>query len=94
MAKSIPSSGSGAVRIILKNKDDFHYELRNKVEDENRVGYVYDVFYENVAGTLNMSVIDDEVRIASLNLGLGKVITLENDANLKKLCKFVLDSGK
>lgn len=94
MGKSIPSSGSGAVRIILKNKEDFHYELRNKVQDEDRTGYVYDVFYENVAGTLNMSVIDGEIRIASLNLGLGKVITLENDANLKKLCKYVLDSEK
>lgn len=94
MGKAIPSSGAGAVRIILKNKEDFHFELRNKVEDQDRTGYVYDVFYENAAGTLNMSVIDGEVKIASLNLGLGKVITLENDANLKKLCKFVLDSGK
>ncbi len=94
MGKPIPSSGSGAVRIILKNKEDFHFELRNKVQDEDRVGYVYDVFYENAAGTLNMSVINDEIRIASLNLGLGKVITLENDANLKKLCKYVMDSKK
>ena len=30
MAKSIPSSGAGAVRIILKNKENFHFSLRNK----------------------------------------------------------------
>ena len=33
MAKSIPSSGAGAVRIILKNKDAFHFDLREKKED-------------------------------------------------------------
>ena len=34
MAKSIPSSGAGAVRIILKNKDNFHFSLRNKGRKE------------------------------------------------------------
>ena len=33
MTKSIPSSGAGAVRIILKNKDAFHFDLREKKED-------------------------------------------------------------
>ncbi|WP_259317885.1 hypothetical protein [Holdemanella biformis] len=38
MAKSIPSSGAGAVRIILKNKDAFHFDLREKKKiTENKV---------------------------------------------------------
>ena len=28
MAKPIPASGAGAVRLILKNKEDFHFYLR------------------------------------------------------------------
>ena len=36
MAKSIPSSGAGAVRIILKNKDAFHFDLREKKEDNGK----------------------------------------------------------
>ena len=36
MAKSIPSSGAGAVRIILKNKDTFHFDLREKKEDNGK----------------------------------------------------------
>lgn len=94
MAKSLPSSGAGAVRIILKNKDAFEFNLREKNEERNRVGYLYDVFYVNATGTLNMQVEDDQIVIASLNLGLGKVITLSNDTNLKKLCRYVLDHTK
>ena len=33
MAKSIPSSGAGAVRIILKNKDAFHFDLIEKSDE-------------------------------------------------------------
>ena len=44
MAKSIPSSGAGAVRIILKNKDNFHFSLRNKGQEGDRTSYLYDVF--------------------------------------------------
>ena len=36
MTKSIPSSGVGAVRIILKNKDSFHFDLREKKEDNGK----------------------------------------------------------
>ena len=93
MAKSIPSSGAGAVRVILKNKESFHFDLRTKTEEDNRVNYIYDVFYENVTGTLNMAVKDGEVIIAAMNLSLGKVITLSTDANLKKLCNFVLEKS-
>ncbi|MBQ0064301.1 MAG: hypothetical protein KBT48_00945 [Firmicutes bacterium] len=91
MAKPIPSSGSGAIRIILKNKADFHFDLREKSEEDGRISYLYDVFYENCTGTLNMVENNGEVVIAALNLSLGKVITLQNDANLKKLCAYVLE---
>ena len=53
MAKSIPSSGAGAVRIILKNKDTFHFDLREKKEDNGKQSYLFDVYYENTTGTLN-----------------------------------------
>ena len=56
MVKSIPSSGAGAVRIILKNKENFHFSLRNKGQEGDRTSYLYDVFYENATGTLNMMV--------------------------------------
>ena len=91
MAKSIPSSGAGAVRIILKNKENFHFSLRNKGQEGDRTSYLYDV---NATGTLNMMVKDGVVEIAALNLSLGKVITLDSDTNLKKLCTFVLESEK
>ncbi len=94
MAKSIPSSGAGAVRIILKNKKDFHFDLREKKEENSKTSYLYDVFYENATGTLNMLVDGDQPVIAALNLSLGKVITLSNDANLKKLCRYVLENTK
>ena len=94
MAKSIPSSGAGAVRIILKNKESFHFSLRNKDIDGNKINYLYDVFYENATGTLNMMVKEGVLEIAALNLSLGKVITLDSDTNLKKLCAFVLESEK
>ena len=88
MAKSIPSSGAGAVRIILKNKDAFHFALREKKEDNGKQG---DVFDENTTGTLNVLMDNGEPVIAALNLSLGKVITLSNDTNLKKLCNYVVD---
>ena len=36
---------------------------------------------------------ENEIKIAALNLGLGKVITLSNDENLKKLCRYVLEKS-
>lgn len=91
MAKSIPSSGAGAIRIMLKNKDELHFEQQSKKESEERTSYLYDIFYGNVTGTLNMSVVKGEVHIAALNLSVGKVITLENDQNLKKFCRYILE---
>ncbi|MGM9946963.1 hypothetical protein [Floccifex sp.] len=93
MAKPIPASGAGAARVILKNKEDFHFDLRKKEVNGNKTSYLYDVFYVNATGTLNMAVENDQVVIAALNLGLGKVITLTNDENLKKLCRYVLDQA-
>ena len=91
MAKSIPSSGAGAVRILLKNKDAFHFDLREKREDNCKMSYLFDVYYENVTGTLNILMDKDEPVIAALNLSLGKVITLSNDTNLRKLCIYVVN---
>ena len=76
---------------MLKNKQDLHFELQSKKESEARTSYLYDIYYENVTGTLNMSVTDGEVKIAALNLSVGKVITLENDQNLKKFCRYILE---
>ena len=91
MAKSIPSSGAGAVRIILKNKDAFHFDLREKKEDNGKQSYLFDVYYENATGTLNVLMDKDEPVIAALNLSLGKVITLSNEKKKKKLCNYVVD---
>ena len=91
MAKSIPSSGVGAVRIILKNKENFHFDLREKKEEQGKISYLFDVYYENTTGTLNVLMDQDTPVIAALNLSLGKVITLSNDTNLKKLCTYVVN---
>ena len=91
MAKSIPSSGAGAVRIILKNKDAFHFDLREKKEDNGKQSYLFDVYYENTTGTLNVLMDNGDPVLAALNLSLCKVITLSNDRNLKKLCNYVVD---
>ena len=79
------------IRVMLKNKKDLHFEQQSKKANEERTSYLYDIFYENVTGTLNMSVVDGEIRIAALNLSMGKVITLENDQNLKKFCRYILE---
>lgn len=91
MAKTIPASGAGAVRIMLKNKDALTFDLREKNEGQNIIEYSYDIFYENVTGILHIRVQDNEVVSAAMQLSMGKVITLENDTNLKKLCYYVLE---
>ena len=73
------------------DKDAFHFDLREKKEDNGKQSYLFDVYYENATGTLNVLMDKDEPVIAALNLSLGKVITLSNDINLKKLCKYVID---
>lgn len=94
MGKKLPSSGAGAVRILLKNKEDFHFDLRTSSQDGDRTNYVFDVFYENATGTFNIATRDGKIIIAALNLSLGKVITLDNDTNLAKLAKYVLDKSE
>ncbi|EOS60251.1 hypothetical protein C815_01631 [Firmicutes bacterium M10-2] len=91
MGKTLPASGAGAVRIILKNKEDLKADLREKTTEGTRTSYLYDIFYENAAGTLNIATEEEDVVLAALNLSLGKVINLNNDKNLKKLCKYVLE---
>jgi hypothetical protein len=93
MAKSLPASGAGALRIILKNKEDFHFDLRSKTEDKDRTNYIYDVFYENASGTMNIATRDGKIIICALNLSLGKVITLDNDTSLIKLARYVLEKS-
>ena len=93
MVKPITASGVGAVRLILKNKEDFHFDLRKKEMDGKKESYLFDVFYVNATGTLNIALEENEIKIAALNLGLGKVITLSNDENLKKLCRYVLEKS-
>lgn len=93
MNKAIVASGAGAVKTILKNKDALNCSLKNKIEGNGEVTYVFDFFYDTVSGTLNFRWMNDEVQIANLDLlGVKKVITLDTDANLKKLCKYVLET--
>lgn len=93
MSKSIPSSGANAVKLILKNKEAFKCYLKNQETTGNITTYSLDVFYEDHTGTFTIRVDDTGLKTASLNItGLKKVITLENDGNLPKLCKYVLDN--
>ena len=94
MAKTIPSSGAGAVRIMMKNKDALHFDLREKKEENGKISYLFDIYYENATGTLNVLMDGDTPTIAAMNLSLGKVITLSNDTNLAKLCKYVIEKEK
>ena len=93
MSKSIPSSGANAVKLILKNKEAFKCYLKNKELTGDVTPYSLDVFYEDHTGTFTIRVDETGLKTASLNIiGLKKVITLENDGNLPKLCKYVLDT--
>lgn len=92
MGKKINASGAGAVRTILKNKDEFHYDLRFETQDGSRTTYVFDVFYENTTGTFTIAQEDGKIIVAALNLSMGKVISLTNDANLRKLAEYVLEN--
>lgn len=92
MGKAIPASGANAVRIILKNKDAFHYDLRSETPDGSRTTYVFDIFYENTTGTFTIATDNGKIIVAALNLSMGKVISLVNDANLRKLAEYVLEN--
>lgn len=92
MGKKISPSGAGAVRTILKNLPDFHFDLRSEEKDGDRTNYVFDIFYENVTGTLTIAEKDGEIIVAALNISNGKIITLSNDTNLRKLASYVLEN--
>lgn len=92
MGKKISVSGAGAVRTILKDKQDFHFDLRNETADGDTITRVYDIFYENTTGTFTIVTRADQIQVAALNLSMGKVINLTNDTNLRKLAEYVLAS--
>lgn len=94
MGKKIPPSGAGAIRTILKSLNDFHAELRSENEDGGRITRVYDVFYENITGTMTIVTRNDDIEIAVLNITGGKVINLHNDTNIRKLAKYVLENAE
>lgn len=90
MSKTLPSSGANAVKIIWKDKEEFHCSLKNTMEGAGDMTYVFDVEYGNYVGTFNFRIKDEEFASATLNImTLKKVITLDNDANLVKLCEYV-----
>lgn len=90
MSKTLPSSGANAVKMILKEKALFHCHLKNTMEGQDDITYVFDVEYGTYIGTFNFRMKEDVFASATLNLmTLKKVITLDNDANLLKLCEYV-----
>lgn len=92
MAKRMNLSAANAVRTILKNKEDFKVELVEKINDGDRTNYLYDVFFNDQNGTLNIAVEQGEIKIAVLNLNMGRIISLATDTNMKKLAQYVLDN--
>lgn len=92
MAKRMNLSAANAVRTILKNKEDFKVELVEKTNDGDRTNYLYDVFFNDQNGTLNIAVEQGEIKIAVLNLNMGRIISLATDTNMKKLARYVLDN--
>ncbi|MCF0245505.1 MAG: hypothetical protein HUJ55_01630 [Ileibacterium sp.] len=82
---------TGAVRSILKNKDNFQFDLRSSEKDGSRTTNVYDVFYENSNGTFTIAFDEENIYVAALNFSMGKIMSLTNDANMKKLAQYVLD---
>lgn len=92
MAKRMNLSAANAVRTILKNIEDFKVELVEKTNDGDRTNYLYDVFFNDQNGTLNIAVEQGEIKIAVLNLNMGRIISLATDTNMKKLAQYVLDN--
>lgn len=92
MAKRINLSAANAVRTILKNKEDFKVELVDKSEDGERTNYQFDVFFNDQNGTFKIATEGDEIKVAVLNLNMGRIISLATDTNIKKLAQHVLDN--
>lgn len=91
MAKKLSLSGANAVRTILKNKEEFHTDLLSKEEDGGRTTYTYDFFYGDTNGTFTVVTENDAVVIAVLKPAMGRVISLMNDTNIRKLAEYVLE---
>ena len=85
--KRIPASGAGAVKILLKNIDQIRLEKKDSTLAGDAIYYLFDVFYPGYAGTLNVSVLDEQPVMAVLDLQLARPITFDSDAGLKKLVK-------
>lgn len=89
---SIGKKQTNVIRLMLKNKEDLHLELRKDTTTENARHFLYDVFFHNLTGTLTFVVKEGEITIASLNLSNNTVYTLQNNANVRKLCNYVLST--
>lgn len=93
MAKKLTLNGSNAVRILLKNKEAIQADLRSEEKDDDRTTYVFDIFYEDSTGTFTIARENDRIVVAALNLNMGRVISLVNDANIRKLAEYVLETA-
>lgn len=93
MAKKLTLTGANAVRVLLKNKEGIRSELISEEKDGDRTTYVFDLFYEDSTGTFTIAREGDQIRVAALNLNMGRVISLVNDANIRKLAEYVLDTS-
>lgn len=90
----IQSSGTNAIKVIMKNKENFKTIFKNKMEGKLEETFVYDVTFENYQGSLNFRMKDGEFVAGNLNLpGIRKVISMDNDANLIKLLRFVYETN-
>lgn len=93
MAKRVSLTAANAVRNILKNKQDFHADLRSSEQDGNRTVYVFDVFFQDAIGTFTIAKENDEIPVAVLNFSMGKIFSKVNDMNIEKLASYVLDTA-
>lgn len=90
MAKK--TGNASDIRNILKNKEAFQFDLRSRENDGTRITSVYDVFYENKAGTFTVATDNGKVVVAALNFNMGRITSLVNDANIRKLADYVLEN--
>ncbi|MCF0259201.1 MAG: hypothetical protein HUJ54_05020 [Erysipelotrichaceae bacterium] len=79
------------VRSILKDKANFKFDLRSSEKDGERTTNVYDVMYEGNNGKLTVVFDESDIYVATLHFSMGKLLSLANDANMKKLAKYVLE---
>lgn len=93
MAKKLTLTGANAARTILKNKNDFHVDLRSQEEDGARTTWVFDVEFGDSMGTLTIAREDGKIMVAVLNLSMGRIVSMVNDTNMRKLAEYVLDTA-